>query len=150
MKARDIMTADPFFITQKEPISRAAEIMRDSDVGIVPVVDDASSKRLLGVITDRDIAVRCVAKKLDPACAVGDHMTSSPLGTVRPDDDIEQVISLMEREQVRRIPVVSENNKLAGMIAQADLATKLGPSQPKKIEEVLEQVSSPKKKLSGR
>ena len=145
MKARDIMTSDPHVITQRESLSRAAEIMRDLDVGIVPVVDDPSSMRLLGVITDRDIAVRCVAKKHGSACTVGDHMTSARLDTVHPDDDVDTVIALMEREQVRRIPVVSEDNRLAGVIAQADLATKLGPKDSQKIEEVLQRVSAPHK-----
>mgnify|MGYP001550965382 CR=1 FL=1 len=142
MKARDIMTSNPSVITQREPVSRAAEIMRDLDVGIVPVVDDPSSMRLLGVITDRDIAVRCVAKKHGSSCTVGDHMTSAHLDTVRPDDDISAVITLMEREQVRRIPVVSDDNRLTGVIAQADLATKVGPNDPQKVEEVLQRVSA--------
>jgi CBS domain-containing protein len=141
MKARDIMTSDPLAITQREPVSRAAQIMRDLDVGIVPVVDDPSSMRLIGVITDRDIAVRCVARKHGNSCTVGDHMTSSHLDTVRPDDDIDAAITLMERDQVRRIPVVSEDHRLAGIIAQADLATKVGPNDPRTIEEVLQRVS---------
>jgi len=145
MKARDIMTSNPHVTTRREPVSRAAEIMRDLDIGIVPVVDDASSMRLVGVITDRDIAVRCVAKKHGTSCTVGDHMTSEHLDTAHPDDDIEVVISLMERDQVRRIPVVSEDNRLAGMIAQADLATKLGAKEPQKVEEVLQRVSEPHK-----
>jgi CBS domain-containing protein len=142
MKAREIMTSDPFVITQREPVSRAAEIMRDLDVGIVPVVDDPSSMRLIGVITDRDIAVRCVARKHGSSCTVADHMTSAHLGTVHPDDDVETVIAMMEREQVRRIPVVSEDNKLTGVIAQADLAIKIGPKDPQKLEEVVERVSA--------
>lgn len=143
MKARDIMTSDPCVVTQREPVWRAAEIMRDLDIGIVPVVDDSSSMRLLGVITDRDIAVRCVAKKHGSSCTVGDHMTSGHLDTAHPDDDIDTVINLMERDQVRRIPVVSDGDHLVGVIAQADLATKLGPAEPLKIEEVLERVSAP-------
>lgn len=143
MKARDIMTSDPCVITRSESIARAAEIMRDLNVGIVPVVDDSSSMRLLGVITDRDIAIRCVAKRHGTSCTVGDHMTSSHLDTVHPDDDVDAAITLMERDQVRRILVVSNDNRLTGVIAQADLATKVGPKDPRKIEEVLERVSSP-------
>lgn len=145
MKARDIMTSDPHVTTQREPVSRAAEIMRDLDIGIVPVVDDTSSMRLIGVITDRDIAVRCVAKKHGSACTVGEHMTSEHLNTVHPNDDIEVVIALMERDQVRRIPVVSDDNRLAGVIAQADLATKLEANQSHKLEHVLHRVSEPHK-----
>jgi CBS domain-containing protein len=145
MKARDIMTSDPHVTTRREPVSRAAEIMRDLDIGIVPVVDDPSSMRLVGVITDRDITVRCVAKKHSSFCTVGDHMTSEDLHTAHPDDDIEVVIASMERDQVRRIPVVSEDNRLTGVIAQADLATKLGTKEPQKVEELLQRVSEPHK-----
>lgn len=143
MKARDLMTSDPFTVTPDEPISRAAEIMHDLDVGFVPVVDGTSARHLLGVITDRDITVRCVAKKHGVSCAVRDHMTSEHLDTVRPDDDASTVISLMQRDQVRRIPVVSDDNHLEGIIAQADLAAKLGPREPLQVEGVLERVSRP-------
>jgi CBS domain-containing protein len=145
MKARDIMTSGPFMATGRDPLWRVAEIMRDVDVGMVPVIDDPRSMKLLGVITDRDIAVRCVAKKHGTSCTVADHMTSGPLDTVHPDDDVESVIALMERDQLRRIPVVSEDNQLVGIIAQADLATKVGPKDPQKIEEVLQRISEPHK-----
>jgi len=149
MKARDLMTSDPSVVTPSDPIARAAEIMHDLDIGLVPVVDSPSAKHLLGVITDRDITVRCVAKKHGPTCAVKDHMTKGRLDTVRADDDASTVMSLMEREQVRRIPVVSDDNRLEGIIAQADLAKKLGPKEPLKVEEVLERVSAPRVAVSG-
>ena len=76
-------------------------------------------------------------------------MTSKHLGTVHPDDDIETVIAVMEREQVRRIPVVSEDYKLGGVIAQADLAIKIGLKDPQKLEEVVERVSAPHKSAAG-
>ena len=137
------MTPHPAALTPGEPISRAAEIMHDLDVGFVPVIDDAHARHLLGVITDRDIAVRCVAQKHGVSCTVRDHMTDTHLDTVHPDDDASAVISLMKRDQVRRIPVVSEGNRLEGVIAQADLATKLGPRKPLKVEAVLERMSRP-------
>ena len=142
MKARDIMTSDPYVVTRAEPISRAAEIMRDLDVGIVPVVDNPTSRRLLGVITDRDITIRCAANKHDSGCAVADHMTGNDLHTVRPDDDVDTVLQMMSKEQVRRIPVVDEG-RLAGMIAQADIVAKVGQREPEKVEELLERVSAP-------
>lgn len=149
MKARDIMTSDPFVVTQREAVSRAAELMLDKDVGLIPVVDDPRSMRLVGVITDRDIAVRCVAKKHATSCTVGDHMTSAHLNTVHPGDDIEMVVGLMERDQVRRIPVISDDNRLVGVIAQADLATKVGPKDPKTMEEVMQRVSTPHQSTAG-
>jgi CBS domain-containing protein len=143
MKARDIMTANPAVVTPDAPIAQAAGIMRDLDVGIVPVVDDTSSMHLEGVITDRDIAVRCVAQRHAPTCHVSDHMTARNIDTVTPDADIGEVIAMMEQERVRRIPVVDEARRLVGIIAQADLALKLGPIEPLEVEKVLERVSEP-------
>lgn len=143
MKARDIMTADPGVVTPQQPIAHAAEIMRELNVGMVPVVDDPSSMRLEGVLTDRDIAVRCVAFGHDGSCRVQDHMTTDALDVVRADADISEVISKMETDQVRRIPVVADGSRLVGIIAQADLAVKLGPKEPELIEEVLERISEP-------
>lgn len=143
MIARDFMTSNPAVVTMNDPIARAAEIMRDTDVGLIPVVDDPAAMHLRGVITDRDIAVRCVAAKHDARCTVGDHMSGPVLETVTPDADVSVVLQKMEQEQVRRIPVVEDGDRLVGIIAQADLARKLGPKDPEKIEELLEQVSEP-------
>jgi CBS domain-containing protein len=122
MKAREIMTSQVECVTRQDSLSRAAQIMRDSDVGAVPVVDDRQSMKLVGVITDRDIAIRHVAGDNSADCNVGDHMTSGRLHTVRPDDDVNDVMKAMKSEQVRRIPV-TENDRIVGIIAQADIAT---------------------------
>jgi CBS domain-containing protein len=145
MKAREIMTSNPSVVTPDEPVSRAAEIMRELDVGRVPVVDDRSSMRLQGVITDRDLAIRCVAEKHDAGCPVRNHMTTEHIDTVRPDTDVNEVMQTMEREQVRRIPVVNDDAQLTGIIAQADVALRLGGREPKKVAEVVERVSEPAK-----
>ena len=142
MKARELMTSNPCAVTPEQPISRAAEIMHDLDVGFVPVVDDSAKRHLVGVITDRDIAVRCVAKKHGVSCTVGDHMTAKHVDSVRPDDDVDQVLALMERDQVRRIPVVSDDNRLEGVIAQSDVALTIGRQQPLVVERVFEQISA--------
>lgn len=141
-KARDIMTANPQCVTPEDTVSRAAEIMRDADVGVVPVVEDQGSMRLAGLVTDRDIAVRVVAEGRGSDCQTRDVM-SSGLATARPDDDIDQVMELMKREQVRRIPVV-ENDRLVGIIAQADVAMDQGSD--KKTGELVEKISEPSRK----
>ena len=140
MKARDIMTSDPYVVTRAEPISRAAEIMRDLDVGIVPVVDNPTSRRLLGVITDRDITIRCAANKHDSGCAVADHMTGNDLHTVRPDDDVDTVLQMMSKEQVRRIPVVDSKGRCCGIISAADIARRAPEHE---TAEVIREVSQP-------
>jgi CBS domain-containing protein len=141
-KARDIMTANPQCVTPEDSISRAAEIMRDSDVGVVPVVEDQGSMRLAGVVTDRDIAVRVVAEGRNNDCRAREVM-SSGLATVQPDDDVNRVMELMKREQVRRIPVV-EGDRLVGIIAQADVATDLGSDR--KTGDVVEKISEPERR----
>ena len=142
MKARDIMTADPIAVTPDDTVARAAEIMRDTDVGLVPVVDDLDGRRLRGVITDRDIAIRHVAGGHTDDCRVASHM-STGIATVAPDDDVNAVMARMRLGQVRRIPVVGDGERLIGIIAQADLATELGPRDPEKVETTLERISEP-------
>ncbi|NLG63195.1 MAG: CBS domain-containing protein [Candidatus Cloacimonetes bacterium] len=139
MKARDIMTSNPQCVTREDSLADAARIMRSADTGFVPVVDDRGSMRLSGVITDRDIAIRHVADNHPDRCTVGDHM-STGVRTVSPDDDVKDVMKLMKTEQVRRVPVV-ENERLVGVIAQADLATHhVGD---KEVGETVEKISEP-------
>jgi len=139
-KARDIMTANPQVITADDSVTRAAEIMRDSDVGVVPVVEDQSSMRLAGLVTDRDIAVRVVAEGRNSGDLRARDVMSSGISTVRPDDDVNRVMELMKREQVRRVPVC-EGDRLVGIIAQADVATE-GASD-RKTGDVVEKISEP-------
>ncbi len=121
MKARDIMTSDPECITQDSTLQDAARLMRDGGFGAVPVVDDTRDRRVVGIITDRDITIRHVAEGHTSSCRVGDHM-SNKIKTVRADDDLSDVEDLMADEQIRRVPVVDNNDRLVGMIAQADIA----------------------------
>ncbi|MEX0907543.1 MAG: CBS domain-containing protein [Gemmatimonadota bacterium] len=141
MKAREIMTSDRLeCVTRQDSLTRAAQIMRDSDIGAVPVVEDQQSMRLVGVITDRDIAIRHVASDNQADCTVGDHMTSGHLHTVSPDDDIEGVLRTMKAQQVRRVPV-TEGDRLVGIIAQADVATSgVGDAD---TADVVEKISEP-------
>jgi CBS domain-containing protein len=141
-KARDIMTANPQVVTPGDSVTRAAEIMRDADVGVVPVVEDQGSMRLAGVVTDRDIAVRVVAEGRNGETSTRDVM-STGLSTVGPDDDVSSVLNLMKSEQVRRIPVV-EGDRLVGIIAQADVATDL--HNDRKTGDVVEKISEPQRK----
>lgn len=139
-RARDIMTANPQCVTSDDTITRAAEIMRDSNVGVVPVVEDHSSMRLAGIVTDRDIAVRVVAEGRNVDQIRTRDIMSSGLATVDPEADVDQVMDLMKRDQVRRIPVV-EGDRLVGIIAQADIATGIGSDR--KTGDVVEKISEP-------
>jgi CBS domain-containing protein len=142
MLAREIMSYTPLTVTRTDTMRRAAELMRNVNVGAVPVVDESGKRLLQGLITDRDIVIRCVANGHEPWCLVGAHMTAVPLTTVGPDDDVSIVIATMELSQVRRVPVVDSDGVLLGIISQADVATKVGPNEPEKVEELLERISS--------
>lgn len=129
MKARDIMTAKPLALVPTDPVWKAAEIMRYEDIGGVPVVSDATTNRLVGVITDRDITVRCIARRHGSSCLVLAHMTPQPLHTVHPDADVGEIVEKMEAAEVRRIPVVDDLGSLVGIVAERDLAMKLPASE---------------------
>jgi CBS domain-containing protein len=143
MQVSEIMTVNPSCVTADDSLAVAARIMRALDIGIIPVVTNRKERRLIGVITDRDIAVRCVADGHDPDCAVRDHMTTAPLHTVSVDAGADEVIALMEWQQVRRIPVVAAADRLCGIVTQADLARGVGPGRPVLIERMLARVSAP-------
>jgi CBS domain-containing protein len=143
MRAREIMTPHPVVVTPDEPLAHAAAIMRERNIGSLPVVNDRTRMRLEGILTDRDIVTRCVAMRHDGRCRVRDHMTSGHIDTAGPEAGIGEVIAKMERDQVRRIPIVAPDGSLVGIIAQADLAVKLGPKEPVRVEHLLEEISEP-------
>jgi CBS domain-containing protein len=122
MTAREIMTPNPTVVTQDESISRAACIMRDQAVGMLPVVTDEGSMTLVGLITDRDIVIQHVAGLCSSDCAVSAHMSKGDIATVDEDADAGTVLEVMQTRQVRRVPVTSGSGKLVGVIAQADIA----------------------------
>jgi CBS domain-containing protein len=116
--------------------------MREYDVGIVPVVSGVGSKSLIGVITDRDIAVRHVADSHMEDCTVGAHMTREDIETVSETDDSTKVLDAMKRREVRRIPVTNNRGDLVGVVAQADIAvTKEIPKE--EVAEVVKSISEP-------
>ena len=116
---RDAMTKSPRTIGRASTIVEAARIMRDEDVGIVPIVD---GDKLVGTLTDRDIAIRVVAEGKDPNTTKAEEVASREIVTIDPQQDLDEARRLMARHQVRRLPVVEEDGKLVGIVAQADIA----------------------------
>ena len=143
MKARELMTPRPFVVLPDEPILRAAEIMRDHDVGAVPVVDDRERRVLVGVITDRDLAIRHIAAAHHHDCPVREHMSAGSLVTARPEDGADDVMKKMRRCKVRRVMVTGEDGALLGVIAQADVVREDGEAHPRRVEKMLEELSEP-------
>ena len=118
-KIRDFMTSNPRTLESGSNAADAARLMRDENVGIVPVVE---GERLVGTITDRDIALRVVADGKAPESTTVGAIASRELVTVDPKQDLDEALRLMARHQVRRLPVVEEDGKLVGIVAQADIA----------------------------
>ena len=121
MKARDIMRWNPTFVTPTEAVSHAAEHMRYEHDACIPVVKDTKTRELVGVITARDLVTRCLARCHGPDCTVGDHMTPMPLLTVHLDDDIGDMLDTMHTSRVRRLPVVSADGALMGVVTEEAL-----------------------------
>jgi CBS domain-containing protein len=143
MYARNLMTPEPSVISVNDTITSAARLMRTLRIGMLPVVDDTHHRHLLGVLTDRDIVVRCVAEGHRLDCRVEDHMTRDGLLTVLADSDLRLIADRMEQHQVRRLPVVDARQRVIGIVTQADLARRVGPEDPELVEEVLERISNP-------
>ena len=118
MKVSEVMTRDVQTVRADQPVQEAASFMLSSDAGSIPVMD---GERLIGMITDRDIAVRGVAKGHGPDTPVGDLMTGD-LVVVRVDDDIEDVATRMSDAQVRRLPVIDQDERLCGIVSLGDLS----------------------------
>jgi CBS domain-containing protein len=133
---RDTMTTQPASVDRSKPISDAARVMRDENVGSLPVVEEG---RLIGVITDRDIVIRLVAEGRDlDSATVGEAYSDQPV-TVEPDQDLDDALRLMARYQVRRLPV-AEGDRLVGILAQADVALE---EKEKATGEVVQAISEP-------
>ena len=132
---REVMTSNPTTIAADEPVTRAARMMRDEDVGVAPIVDGG---KLVGTVTDRDIAIRVVAEGKDPDTTTTREIASTDLVTIDPQQDLDEALALMARHQVRRLPVVEEDGKLVGIVAQADVARAGDDAQ---TGEVVQQIS---------
>jgi CBS domain-containing protein len=133
-KITDSMTANPCTIEADKPVSYAAKMMRDEDVGFAPIVE---GDRLVGTLTDRDIAVKVVAEGRDPDATMVRDVATNNLITVEPEDDLDEAMKLMASHQVRRLAVV-EGDRLVGVVAQADVAR---DAKAKQTGEVVEQIS---------
>lgn len=132
---RDVMTPNPETVTEKDSIRDVARIMKDSDTGVVPVVD---GKKIIGLITDRDIVVRGLAegKNLENA-RVNELMTKS-IRSVREDASVNEALELMSKAEIRRVPVVNSNNELVGIVSLGDIAE---TNQDGRVGQAVENIS---------
>jgi CBS domain-containing protein len=140
MKVREVMTPNPACCTPDTGLREVAEMFVEYDCGAVPVVDDKESMRALGVVTDRDIACRAIAKGINALELTARDCMSSPGVTVRAEESLDAAIAAMEGNRVRRLIVVDESGCCCGILSQADIALK-GPTS--KTGEVVRELSEP-------
>lgn len=122
MLVKEIMTTAPTCCSPETRLDIVARMMLNHDCGAIPVCD---GDRLAGVITDRDIVVRAVAKGMTPVAVAASEVMSRPVYTVREDEDVDVALATMQKWQIRRLPVVDDNGALAGIITEADIAAHL-------------------------
>jgi CBS domain-containing protein len=132
---RELMTVKPRTVKAGDSVVEAAKLMRGEDAGIAPIVD---GDRLVGVVTDRDIAIRVVAEGRDPQSTKVEEVASQNLVTIDPQQDLDEALRLMAQHQLRRLPVVEEDGKLVGIVAQADVARH---ADAERTGEVVEEIS---------
>jgi CBS domain-containing protein len=124
-QCRDLMTKDPVTCLPGDTTAEAAQLMRDHDTGMIPVVSNLREKKLLGVLTDRDLALRVVAEGRDSTRWKVESIVSRLAASCSPDDPYEYALQMMERHQIRRLPVVDGTGRIVGIISQADVALRV-------------------------
>ena len=134
-KITEVMSSNPCAIDADKPVAYAAKMMRDEDVGLAPVVE---GDRLVGTLTDRDIVTRVVAEGKDPQTVTVREVASTDLVTIDPEQDLDEALRLMASHQVRRLPVVEEDGRLVGIVAQADVARE---GKDKETGKLVEEIS---------
>ncbi|HEV8657541.1 MAG TPA: CBS domain-containing protein [Thermoanaerobaculia bacterium] len=133
---RDVMTANPKTVTEKDSVLDVARIMRDQDTGVVPVVD---GKKIIGMVTDRDIVVRAIADGKDIKNVRVNDVMSKQVRTVSEDASVHEVFDVMSGAQIRRVPVVNRNNEIVGIVSMKDLATET--KETNKVGKAVEEIS---------
>lgn len=139
MKCSEVMTKNPTCCTPSDTAQDAAKAMKQVDAGPIPVVRSRDSKELVGIVTDRDLAMRVVAEGKDPKATKLEDVMSRDVSTCMEDDDVSKAARLMEQFQIRRVPIVKADGTVIGIIAQADVAIRV--DKPKLTAEVVEQIS---------
>jgi CBS domain-containing protein len=149
MRAQELMTPKPACATPDDTVRRAAQVMADNDCGCLPVVESGAEGRVIGVITDRDIALRGVAKGKGPDTTVREVMTPDP-ACCRSDDDVRDVEQVMGDRQVRRVVIIDDDGRCTGIVSQADIARAAGRDvTDQDVARVVERISEPARSTSA-
>lgn len=138
-KCNEVMTKDPVCCLPNDSVAKAADLMKSGNIGSIPVIENEQTQKLVGIVTDRDLALKIVAGALDARSTTVETVMTRKVVTCHADDDLQRALNAMAEHQLRRIPVVDSNNKIIGIIAQADVATRV--DQPEKTAEMVKEIS---------
>ena len=138
-KCYEVMTKNPVCCLPSDTVSTVAELMKSKDIGPVPIIENERTRKLVGIVTDRDLAVKIVAEGRDPKSTKAEEVMTRNVVTCRAEDDLQKVLDAMSGHKLRRIPVIDNNNRIVGIIAQADVATRV--DQPEMTAAVVRGIS---------
>jgi CBS domain-containing protein len=138
-KCNEVMTKDPICCLPSDLATKAAELMKSEHVGSIPVVENEQTRKLVGIVTDRDLALKIVADKLDAKTTKVEMVMTRKLVTCHAEDDLQKAVDAMSENQLRRVPIVDDNNKIIGIVAQADVMMHF--DHPKKAAEMVKDIS---------
>lgn len=138
-KCNEVMTKNPVCCVPSDPVSKVAQLMKGKDCGAVPIIENEQTKKLVGIVTDRDLALRIVAEGRDPKSTKAEEVMTRKIVTVHAEDDLQKALDAMAGHKLRRILVVDDNHAIVGIIAQADVATRV--DQPEKTAAVVRGIS---------
>jgi CBS domain-containing protein len=138
-KCADVMTRNPVCCLPDETAEKVAQLMRDRNIGPIPVIENEKTKKLVGIVTDRDLVLEVVAKGRDPQNTQIEDVMTQGVVTCRAEDSLSEVLDVMSEYQLRRIPVVDNDLKVIGIISQADVAIRL--DEPEKTAKMVKEIS---------
>jgi CBS domain-containing protein len=138
-KCHEVMTKDPVCCLPDDSAAKAAELMKNENIGSIPVIDSEQSRKLVGIVTDRDLALKIVAEALDAKSTTLETIMTHKVVTCHADDDVQKALDAMAEHQLRRIPVLDDNHRIVGIIAQADVATRV--DEPERTGEMVKEIS---------
>ena len=138
-KCIEVMTKDPVCCLPNDSALKAAELMESGNVGSIPVIENEKTKKLVGIVTDRDLALKIVALGRNSKNRKVESVMTRKVVTCHPEDDVQKALDAMSEHQLRRLPVVDDDNQILGIISQADIATRA--NQPEKTAEMVNGIS---------
>jgi CBS domain-containing protein len=138
-KCNEVMTKNPVCCLPNDMVAKVAQLMKRENIGPIPVIENEQTQKLVGIVTDRDLALKIVAEGRDAKSTKVEAVMTRKVVTCRAEDDSQKAIDAMSKHQLRRIPVVDNHNKILGIISQADVATRV--NQPEKTAAMVKEIS---------